>query len=126
MELIKKSFSEPDQRPELPRSRAELLDMGDTILVRGHLEPGWRWSNDWRPVMQTPSCQMPHLGVIVAGRFHVELDDGTALEYSPGDAYSIPPGHDAWVVGDEEVQTLDFVGKGNAVVAAAIEAATHA
>ncbi len=36
------------------------------------------------------------------------LDDGTEKEYGPGDAYVIPPGHDAWVVGDEPVVTVDM------------------
>jgi hypothetical protein len=31
----------------------------------------------------------------------VVADDGSEMEVGPGDAYSIPPGHDAWVVGDE-------------------------
>lgn len=29
------------------------------------------------------------------------MDDGTEGECGPGDAVHIPPGHDAWTVGDE-------------------------
>ena len=31
----------------------------------------------------------------------VRMDDGTEIEGGPGDTAVIPPGHDAWVVGDE-------------------------
>jgi hypothetical protein len=30
------------------------------------------------------------------------------MEIGPGDAYIIPPGHDAWVVGDEPATGLEF------------------
>ncbi|MGB0026127.1 MAG: hypothetical protein WBP64_04755 [Nitrososphaeraceae archaeon] len=31
----------------------------------------------------------------------VRMDDGTEVEAGPGDTAVIPPGHNAWVVGDE-------------------------
>ena len=37
----------------------------------------------------------------VAGRVTVSLQDGTQKTITAGDAYTIPPGHDAWVEGDE-------------------------
>lgn len=109
MEAIVKNFDNPDLRPELPKGHAALLQMGDLVLVRGTLDPGWRWSNDWRPIMGTPSCQLPHRGVVLSGRWHFEMDDGRAYDLGPGDAYSIPPGHDAWVLGDEPVTTIDIL-----------------
>jgi 3',5'-cyclic AMP phosphodiesterase CpdA len=36
------------------------------------------------------------------------MDDGTEFESGPGDASVIPPGHDAWVVGDEPYISIDF------------------
>jgi mannose-6-phosphate isomerase-like protein (cupin superfamily) len=47
---------------------------------------------------------------MVSGRMKVVMDDGTAAELGPGDAGVIPPGHDAWVVGNEPVVFIDFVG----------------
>jgi hypothetical protein len=38
------------------------------------------------------------------------MDDGTELEFGPGDAFHVPPGHDAWIVGDETCKLLDFGG----------------
>jgi len=108
MKAIVKSLDRPDDTPKLPGGVAQLVNMGEALVVRGVLEPGWRWSNDWQPMFGTPSCQMPHLGVVLSGQIRFEMDDGTTLDAGPGDVYSIPPGHDAWVVGDSPVETLDF------------------
>ena len=37
--------------------------------------------------------------------------DGTELTYKAGDAYSIEPGHDGWVVGDKPAVVYEFHGK---------------
>ena len=49
----------------------------------------------------TGSCQAAHTGYLISGRFRVQMEDGPEDEFGPGDAYVVPPGHDAWVVGDE-------------------------
>jgi hypothetical protein len=38
------------------------------------------------------------------------MDDGTEVEYGPGDVGHVPPGHDAWVVGGEPVVVIDVTG----------------
>ena len=38
------------------------------------------------------------------------LQDGTALRFGPNDVVDIPPGHDAWVVGDEPFVQLEWTG----------------
>lgn len=119
MDLMVKSLDRPDERPELPKGRADIVHMGGQPVVRGELRPGWRYSNDWAPIFGRPSCPLPHAGVVLSGRFHFEMDDGTAVDLEPGDVYSIPPGHDAWVVGDEPMRSIDWgtpagdVQKGN-------------
>jgi mannose-6-phosphate isomerase-like protein (cupin superfamily) len=39
----------------------------------------------------------------------VVMDDGTE-EFRAGDALAVPPGHNAWVVGNEPVVAVDFTG----------------
>jgi uncharacterized cupin superfamily protein len=39
---------------------------------------------------------------------HVTMDDGSEGEAGPGDVLVIPPGHDAWTVGDEPCIVFDF------------------
>jgi len=45
---------------------------------------------------------------VISGRLLVKQEDGTERELRAGDAYTIPPRHDAWVVGDEPFVALDF------------------
>lgn len=40
----------------------------------------------------------------------VRMDDGSEHEYVPGEAFKMPPGHDAWTVGDEPCVLLNFGG----------------
>lgn len=74
-------------------------------------DPGWRWSDTVKLLVGTDTCQLRHLGVVLAGRLHVAHDDGLESEAGPGDAYLIEPGHDAWVVGDETVVGDEFEAK---------------
>jgi hypothetical protein len=105
-----KNFGSPDEVRQMPNDhgRGELVHLGDMTVGRGELAPGWRWSNDIRPIAGTTSCEFEHRGVALEGRLHVELDDGEAFDVKAGDAYLIPPGHDAWVVGDEPYRSIDW------------------
>jgi class 3 adenylate cyclase len=51
-----------------------------------------------------------HVHVLLAGQFAVRLDDGDEAVFEAGDVFEIPPGHDAWVVGDDSVDLLDISG----------------
>ena len=76
-------------------------------------EPGWRWSNDVKPIAGTDSCEAPHFQYHVSGRLAIRMDDGTEFVAGPGDITVLPSGHDAWVVGDEPVVTVDWFGATN-------------
>ena len=43
----------------------------------------------------------------------VKMDDGSEVEYGPGDFFFMPPGHDASIVGDKRCVLLDFTGVAN-------------
>jgi DNA-binding CsgD family transcriptional regulator len=93
-----------------PVGRAELAvaHVGDTTITREVMEPGWRWSKDVKPIVGTDLCRALHQFYLVSGRLHVVMEDGAELDVGPGDAGVIPPGHDAWVVGDEPCDLIDF------------------
>ena len=76
-------------------------------------EPGWRWSNDVKPIAKTESCEAPHFQYHVSGKLAIRMDDGTELVAGAGDITSLPSGHDAWVVGDEPVVVVDWYGASN-------------
>ena len=105
-----KRFDAPDEVREFPNGRAEILEIGGGTVGRIVCEPGWRWSNDVKPIAGTDSCQAPHFQYHVSGRLKVVMDDGTEVEAGPGDVTSLPPGHDGWVVGDEPAVVIDWYG----------------
>jgi hypothetical protein len=51
------------------------------------------------------------VGTVESGQLHVRHNDGTEVEISPGDAYVIEPGHDAWVVGSVPFVAYEFDSK---------------
>jgi class 3 adenylate cyclase len=63
-----------------------------------------------RPVVGTPSCAVRHIGLALRGRLDVQFDDGRLLEVRPNDVFDIPPGHDAWVPGDEPFESVEIAG----------------
>src|ERR671937_315680 len=71
---------------------------------------GWKWSECVKPIAQTEICQAEHTGYCLSGRMHVVMTDGSEMDIGPNDAFYIPPGHDAWIVGNEACVALDFTG----------------
>ncbi|GIW16343.1 MAG: cupin [Tepidiforma sp.] len=108
-----RAFKVPDAVREFPHGRLELLNIGEVTIGRLILEPGWRWSNDVKPIAGTGSCEAPHFQYHISGRIAVQMDDGTQFIAGPGDVTSLPQGHDAWVVGDEPVVIVDWYGATN-------------
>ena len=108
--LQRKRFERPDEVREFATGRMLIVQLDETPIGLGVLDPGWRWSKDVAPIAGTRSCQTRHLGYALGGRLHVLMDDGTEMEFEAGDVHEIPPGHDAWVVGDEAYRSIDFTG----------------
>jgi class 3 adenylate cyclase len=109
-ELQSKNFDQPDELISLPNLTGQVVLVGQTYVGRYVHKPGWRWSKDIQPLRGTSSCQFHHQGTVVSGQLHVVPDQGSAKDFGPGDVFDVPPGHDAWVVGDEPCITIDFLG----------------
>jgi quercetin dioxygenase-like cupin family protein len=111
-ELLGKRFENPDEVRQFPSGmgRIELVDLNGHAVGRGTFEPGWRWSEHMKPIAGTDSCQVEHIGYVLQGRMALKMDDGTEREFGPGDTFHMPPGHDAWIVGNEACVMLDFGG----------------
>jgi len=101
-------FTEPTDVRTIPHGRIDILELDDRVVGRMTYEAGWRWSVDVKPIAATDSCQFHHVGVALSGFLRAQMRDGTELEIGPGDVFEIPPGHDAWVVGDEPWVSVDF------------------
>ena len=106
--LQRRRFTDPDDVRTVPNGRIDVVELDDRVVGRMTYEPGWRWSVDVKPIAATDSCQFHHIGVTLSGVLRAQMGDGTELEIGPGDVFEIPPGHDAWVVGDEPWISVDF------------------
>jgi len=111
--MQKKTVLQPDERRTFNQGQVDLVTLGGVTFGRATLQPGWKWSTCVKPIVKTNSCQAPHLQYQVSGRLQVVMDDGSEQEFGPGDVSLIPPGHDAWVVGNEPVVVIDISGMGD-------------
>lgn len=73
----------------------------------GTYQPGWRWSYHAKP--QTGKDSDNHIGYVISGHMMVKDPNGNTAEIEPGSAFELPPGSDAWVLGDEPCIALDFM-----------------
>ena len=75
-------------------------------------QAGARWSKDLKPYAGTDLCELPHVALVTAGTLRVVLGDGSQEDFSAGEVMLLPPGHDAWTVGDQACTFVEF-SKGN-------------
>lgn len=104
------AMTAPAEVRTFPHGRFEVFTIGGQVLGRAVYAPGWRWSQHVAPIAGTPVCQEGHIGMVISGRAAVAMDGGTELTISRGDLFSIPPGHDSWVLGEEEYISLHLLG----------------
>jgi hypothetical protein len=78
-----------------------VITVGRLTFYRETLKPGWQWSKNVKPVVGGESCQRFHVKIFLTGRQRIRMDDGTEMEFGPGDVAIMQPGLDAWVAGDE-------------------------
>src|SRR5690242_2367399 len=108
--LQRRRFTDSEEIRKFPNGELRIVSLDDTVFGEYLLRPGWKWSKDVRPIAGTDKCQHRHCGYVVRGQLHVLMNDGSTMDFVPGDAYEIPPGHDAWVVGDETYHGVEFTG----------------
>ena len=111
--MQKKSLERPDEVAHYGRITKEFVALHGVEVHRVTFHPGARWSADLKPVAQTASCALPHVAYVQAGRLHVVMDDGAEEEFGAGDIMLLPPGHDAWTVGDQPCVFIEFTAGTN-------------
>lgn len=106
----RKDLGKPDETRTFEKGKAEVVNIGGGTVGRMTLQPGWKWSQHVKPVVKTQLCESIHFGYNVSGRLRIRMSDGTEHEIGPGEVSFTPPGHDAWVVGNEPVVLIDWGG----------------
>ena len=112
-QMIYKNINTPDETRTFPKGKLELVTLNGVTFGKATFQPGWKWSESLKPIVNTKSCEAPHTQYLVSGRLKVKMDDGTEKEFASGDVSIIPPGHDAWVIGNEPVVAIDITGMTN-------------
>ncbi|PBB28245.1 cupin [Mesorhizobium sp. WSM4312] len=107
--LESKSHDNPDEVRSPDKTRVEVVRLPGFTLGRLNMEPGWKWSECVKPVVKTDSCQVSHVGYVVSGTITVKMNDGTQKTLTKGTSYTIPPGHDAWVEGNERFVCIEVM-----------------
>jgi len=97
----RKNLGQPEEVIRGDLVHSTVVRLGDLTVGRVVHEPGWHWKTHMQPLVGGDLCQVRHVGVVIGGRFRCEFSDGTAIDLGPDDVFEVPPGHDAWTVGDE-------------------------
>ena len=111
--IEKRRFDTPDDVLDMKDAGAiKIIGMMSTGAKGMHavFKPGWVWAKDEKPLLGHPeACPMHHTGYSLSGRLVVRmLASGVETVIEPGDFFEIPPGHDAFVEGDEQVELILF------------------
>jgi len=105
-----KSLSRPDEVRTFDKGKLEIINIKGRTVGRATFQPGWRWSDSVKPLVNTKSCEAPHFQYHLSGTLRVKADDGEERDFKAGDVSLLESGHDAWVVGNEPVVVVDFQG----------------
>jgi quercetin dioxygenase-like cupin family protein len=90
----------------LDGSKRSRIILESVAIGRGEYLPGWRWSA--HAGRQTGTNSEAHIGYVLSGHMAVRGADGKEITVSPGEAFEVGSGHDAWVVGNEPCVALNF------------------
>ena len=105
-----KNVNSPDETRPFEKGKVEVVKIGDGVVGRATFEPGWQWSKHVKPIAKTEWCEAPHFGYTISGRAKIKMSSGEEYDTGPGDVFICPPGHDAWVVGNEPWVSVDWSG----------------
>lgn len=105
-----RNFDEPDETIDLELLSSRVLTLGGLSLALDTHQPGWHWTEHVRPVVGTDWCESHHVGFLLEGRMAISLREGSQFEIRRHDVIDIPPGHDAWVLGDQPCVMVTWMG----------------
>ena len=111
LQVILKSFENPDEVTIFEKGKFETVTLGGLTIGRATYQPGWKWSEDVGPDVGQDFCTVEHVGMVVSGTATAAFADGNVTELKSGDLFYVSPDpHDSWVVGDEPYVSLHFLG----------------
>ncbi|MCY3852700.1 MAG: cupin domain-containing protein [Gammaproteobacteria bacterium] len=97
--------AEPDVHGKISK---QVVTLDEVTAIKVTFNPGAKWSVDLKEYAGTESCQLPHVAYVISGAIEILMDDGSKETFRKGDIMMLPPGHDAWTVGDEPCQFIQM------------------
>ena len=88
--------------------RIDVAPAGNGRVKRAVYPAGFRWSRDMKPHVDSDLCMHAHIGFLARGAIAGQYPDGGGFSYEAPAFVVIEPGHDAWVVGDEDAVLIQF------------------
>ena len=110
MSVEAKTFDAPDETVTYERGHVKIVTVGSITIGYEVAEPGWRWSEHVKPIVGTEWCEFHHAVFQISGHMRILTRDGETHDVFAGQVVDVGPGHDAWVVGDEPVTSIDLQG----------------
>ena len=95
----------PNRHGKITKETVALEGVSVTRVTCG---VGAKWSQDLKGYVGTESCQLPHVALVLSGKLHVVMDDSSSEDFNKNIVMLVPPGHDAWTVGDETCVFVEF------------------
>jgi len=76
LDVIIKRFDNPDEIRKFDKGSFEIVTLSDMTIGRATYAPGWKWSVDVSPLVDTEFCEVEHLGMVLSGSAIVAFKDG--------------------------------------------------
>ncbi len=109
MGVYRKSLDEPEATEEYDGDgEAEAVQIGDSVVWRSRLKPGWSWTKNAEPRTGMDFCPASHHEYVVQGTIVYRMRDGSKVECNAGDFAIIEPGHAGEVTGKQECILIDW------------------
>ena len=99
---------EADEHRELCGVIVDVARAGNARVKRMIYPAGFNWAAHLKPTIGGELCMHAHVGFIARGHIAGEYADGCTFDYVAPQVVTIEPGHDAWVVGDEDAVLIQF------------------
>lgn len=76
-----KNFDSPDETRQFEgKGQSKVVELAGHPVGYGTFEPGWKWSENVKPIAGTDSCQVAHFGYVLSGSMRIYMDDGQEIE----------------------------------------------
>ena len=108
LETMQKAHLDSAARDVHGKISKQTVELDGVKVTRVRFDVGAKWSADLKAYAGTESCLLPHVAYVLSGRITIRMDDGSEEEFGTGDVMMLPPGHDAWTVGDEPCDFIEF------------------